>query len=170
MGPDPGKVLSLEPSIETINSIERRFGCMRREWINSKSLGRLASLLLSLIIGIVVSVGVLAPLWPPAAFAQEDTAVAAETAPEPQRLLEAKIDVNNTILRNYRQLPGFYPTLARILVLNAPYESLEQMLEIPELTDRQKDLIRTNFPNFEIRPYQPGSYQLEDRINQGYYG
>ncbi|MEN9221751.1 MAG: hypothetical protein Q6M04_04870, partial [Thermostichus sp. BF3_bins_97] len=42
--------------------------------------------------------------------------------------LDAPIDVNNTILRNYRQLPGFYPTLARTLVQNAPYDSLEDML------------------------------------------
>jgi len=90
--------------------------------------------------------------------------------PSPAVTLVAKIDVNNTILRNYRQLPGFYPVLARILVENAPYESLEQMLTIPGLTEAQKQLIRQNFPNFMVGPYDPGNSTLENRINKGYYG
>jgi photosystem II PsbU protein len=90
--------------------------------------------------------------------------------PSPAVTLVAKIDVNNTILRNYRQLPGFYPVLARILVENAPYESLEQMLAIPGLTEAQKQLIRQNFPNFMVGPYDPGNSTLENRINKGYYG
>ncbi len=111
---------------------------------------------------------------------QEATAVVIEATPEvkpevvvvptPAVTLAAKIDVNNTILRNYRQLPGFYPVLARILVENAPYESLEQMLTIPGLTEAQKQLIRQNFPNFVVGTYDPGNNTLENRINKGYYG
>jgi len=95
-------------------------------------------------------------------------AVAAELPPV--KHLDTPIDVNNTILRNYRQLPGFYPTLARILVKNAPYNSLEDMLRIPELTEQQKALIKANAENFVFREYQEGANQLENRINQGYYG
>ncbi|WP_414512534.1 photosystem II complex extrinsic protein PsbU [Synechococcus sp. F70.1] len=95
-------------------------------------------------------------------------AVAAELPPV--RHLDTPIDVNNTILRNYRQLPGFYPTLARILVKNAPYKSLEDMLKIPELTEQQKALIRANAENFVFGEYREGASQLENRINQGYYG
>ncbi|MFQ3612671.1 MAG: photosystem II complex extrinsic protein PsbU [Cyanobacteriota bacterium] len=84
--------------------------------------------------------------------------------------LDAPIDVNNTILRNYRQLPGFYPNLARTLVQNAPYDSLEDMLRIPGLTEEQKALIKANAENFVIGEYQEGANQLENRINQGYYG
>ncbi|MGY2979389.1 photosystem II complex extrinsic protein PsbU [Thermostichus sp. OS-CIW-31] len=84
--------------------------------------------------------------------------------------LDTPIDVNNTILRNYRQLPGFYPTLARILVKNAPYKSLEDMLQISGLTEQQKDLIKANAENFVFGEYQEGANQLENRINQGYYG
>ncbi|MGQ9837917.1 MAG: photosystem II complex extrinsic protein PsbU [Cyanobacteriota bacterium] len=84
--------------------------------------------------------------------------------------LDTPIDVNNTILRNYRQLPGFYPNLARILVQNAPYESLEEMLQIPGLTEKQKALIKANAENFVFGEYQEGANQLENRINQGYYG
>jgi photosystem II PsbU protein len=88
----------------------------------------------------------------------------------PVKELETKIDVNNTVLRNYRQLPGFYPTLARILVQNAPYESPEKMLEIPGLTEKQRSLIQANLDNFEAQPYRAGEYNLENRINQGLYG
>ncbi len=88
----------------------------------------------------------------------------------PVKHLDAPIDVNNTILRNYRQLPGFYPNLARTLVKNAPYDSLEDMLRIPGLTEEQKALIKANAENFVIGEYQEGANQLENRINQGYYG
>jgi len=91
-------------------------------------------------------------------------------APSPAVTLVAKIDINNTILRNYRQLPGFYPVLARILVENAPYDSVEQMLGIPGLSEAQKQLIRQNFPNFVAGSYEPGNNTLENRINKGYYG
>ncbi len=96
--------------------------------------------------------------------------IAAADDLEPAKVLPVPIDVNNTILRNYRQLPGFYPTLARILVQNAPYKSLEAMLEIPGLTEQQQTLIKANFVNFKVGAYQEGRYQLENRINQGYYG
>ncbi|MDX2272742.1 MAG: photosystem II complex extrinsic protein PsbU [Cyanobacteriota bacterium] len=91
-------------------------------------------------------------------------------AAAPTTTLEAKIDVNNTILRNYRLLPGFYPTLARILVQNAPYNSPEDMLKVPGLTDAQKELIRANLDNFIAGEYRAGDNQLESRINKGYYG
>ncbi|GAB4218676.1 MAG: hypothetical protein OHK0012_28670 [Synechococcales cyanobacterium] len=88
----------------------------------------------------------------------------------PPVILEAKIDINNTILRNYRQLPGFYPNLARKLVEAAPYNSLEDLLKVPGLTAAQKDLIKQNFPNFIVGSYEPGNNTLENRINKGYYG
>ncbi len=74
----------------------------------------------------------------------------------PVKHLDTPIDVNNTILRNYRQLPGFYPTLARILVKNAPYKSLEDMLQISGLTEQQKALIKANAENFVFGEYQKG--------------
>jgi len=104
-------------------------------------------------------------------FAPLGIPVAARAAElPPVKHLDTPIDVNNTILRNYRQLPGFYPTLARILVKNAPYKSLEDMLQISGLTEQQKALIKANAENFVFGEYQEGANQLENRINQGYYG
>jgi photosystem II PsbU protein len=40
-----------------------------------------------------------------------------------------KIDLNNTNVRAFRKYPGLYPTLARKVVDNAPYEKVEDVLE-----------------------------------------
>jgi photosystem II PsbU protein len=95
---------------------------------------------------------------------------ASEPAGKSGTTLEAKIDVNNTILRNYRLLPGFYPALARVLVQNAPYAKVEDVLKIPGLTESQKSLLKANMDNFVAGPYRAGDNQLENRINKGYYG
>ncbi len=130
------------------------------------SLRALLSVALTLVLGILLSgmpviLGTATPVW----------GQSVEVAALPKiKALDVPIDVNNTILRNYRQLPGFYPTLARVLVQNAPYDSLEDILTIPNLNDRQKELIKANAQNFMFGDYQEGRYQLESRINQGYYG
>lgn len=130
------------------------------------------SLVLALVFGLTSGLG-MAPAW--AGSMDSDTrvliaALADDEVPEPRKLLETKIDVNNTILRNYRKLPGFYPTLARILILNAPYDSLEELLEIEGLTEAQKELIQSNFVNLTLGDYREGDSQRENLINKGYYG
>src|ERR687885_2744259 len=47
-----------------------------------------------------------------------------------------KIDLNNTNVRAFRKYPGMYPTLARKVVDNAPYKSVEDVLDIPGLSER----------------------------------
>lgn len=164
---------------------------MRREWKQLRSLRFWAGVLLSLVLGVSITLGqVFTPNASPA-WAQADTAAegqapsleaqAKEEAPvlkaeepkpaaKPDTELTAKIDVNNTILRNYRYLPGFYPGIAKILVQNAPYKKLEDILAIPELTPAQKERIKANLDNFVAGPYREGDNQLENRINKGYYG
>lgn len=137
---------------------------------------RLTNWALALIMGLVfgLNLGWLAtPAWATSADPGTGVLIAAVEdgdAPEPRKVLETKIDVNNTILRNYRKLPGFYPTLARILIINAPYDSLDEILEIEGLTEQQKQLIRSNFVNFELGNYREGDSQRENLINKGYYG
>lgn len=123
-----------------------------------RRLGSVVCLLLSVLLGLLLNMSwTNLPAW-------------AAEVPPPKKVLDTKIDVNNTILRNYRQLPGFYPNLARILVQNAPYAKLEDMLVIPDLTEQQKMLIESNFVNFFMGEFRPGDNQLENRINKGYYG
>jgi photosystem II PsbU protein len=143
---------------------------MRREWISSpvlkrNVLGAMMSALLGLCLVVSSWLTGAMPVWADSVITPASATVLIAAAD-----LEVKIDVNNTILRNYRFIPGFYPTLARKLVQNAPYDSLKDMLSIPDLSDAQKDLITENADNFEFGDYEAGRYQLENRINQGYYG
>jgi photosystem II PsbU protein len=61
-----------------------------------------------------------------------------------------KIDLNNANLVAFTDCPGFYPTLAQSLVTNGPYEKVEDVLEIPGLSNRQKELLRANLDNFTV--------------------
>ena len=44
-----------------------------------------------------------------------------------------KIDLNNANINAFSQYQGLYPTLARILVQNAPYKSVDDVLSLSGL-------------------------------------
>lgn len=146
---------------------------MQRVWKRTCKRAGKAVLSLALVLALVGTLALTA--MTPVATAQTDDAVEApaEVAPATKssnvKVLEAKIDVNSTVLRNYRKLTGFYPKLARTLVENAPYASKEDLLKIPGLSENQKQRLRDNFDNFEIGPYDEGINSLETRINKGLY-
>jgi len=83
--------------------------------------------------------------------------------------LGAKIDLNNTNMRSFRLYQGMYPTLASLIVKNAPYEKVEDVLEISGLTDRQKETLRTNLDSFTATPQESALVEGADRINNGIY-
>lgn len=80
-----------------------------------------------------------------------------------------KLDLNNTNVRAFRQLPGLYPTLASLIVKNAPYESVEDVLDIPGLTDKQKELLEGNLDNFVATEVSKELVEGGDRYNNGIY-
>lgn len=80
-----------------------------------------------------------------------------------------KIDLNNTNVRAFRNYPGLYPTLATKIVNNAPYESVEDVLNIPGLNDRQKEVLQANLDNFTITEVDETFVEGGDRYNNGYY-
>jgi photosystem II PsbU protein len=80
-----------------------------------------------------------------------------------------KIDLNNTNVRAFRKYPGLYPTLARKVVDNAPYEKVEDVLEIPGLSDSQKQKLQANLDNFTITDTDDTFVEGGDRYNNGYY-
>jgi photosystem II PsbU protein len=80
-----------------------------------------------------------------------------------------KLDVNNTNVRYFRQLPGMYPTLAGLIVKNAPYESVEDILEIPGLTDQQKDVLKSHMDEFVATDVSKELVEGGDRYNNGIY-
>lgn len=80
-----------------------------------------------------------------------------------------KLDLNNTNVRAFQQYPGMYPTLAKKIVLNAPYQKVEDVLEIPGLSDRQKQLLQSNLDSFAVTEQETIFNAGDDRFNNGIY-
>jgi len=111
-------------------------------------------------------------------FTQASTFLAAEAVEEDLRNpadaklageYGQKIDLNNANVRLFRQYRGFYPTLAKKIVDNAPYEKVEDVLDIAGLSDRQKSLLQAQFDNFTVTPTADVFNEGGDRYNPGYY-
>jgi len=80
-----------------------------------------------------------------------------------------KIDLNNTNVRAFQEYPGLYPTLARRIISNAPYKNVEDVLLISGLSERQKELLKTNLENFTVTELESVFNEGYDRINNGIY-
>jgi len=80
-----------------------------------------------------------------------------------------KIDLNNTNVRAFRKYPGMYPTLAKKVVDNAPYKDVEAVLEIPGLSNRQKELLQANLDKFTVTDVSDVFVEGGDRYNNGIY-
>ncbi|MBW4613085.1 MAG: photosystem II complex extrinsic protein PsbU [Desmonostoc vinosum HA7617-LM4] len=80
-----------------------------------------------------------------------------------------KIDLNNTNVRAFQQYPGLYPTLAKQIIKNAPYKSVEDVLNIEGLSDRQKQTLQANFDHFTVTDLEPAFNEGDDRFNNGIY-
>lgn len=80
-----------------------------------------------------------------------------------------KIDLNNTHIRAFRQYRGMYPTLAGKVIDNAPYEKVEDVLNIPGLSEHQKELLQANLDNFTVTETDVTFVEGGDRYNPGVY-
>ncbi|MFM8005604.1 MAG: photosystem II complex extrinsic protein PsbU [Dolichospermum sp.] len=80
-----------------------------------------------------------------------------------------KIDLNNTNLAAFHKYPGLYPTLGSKIIKNAPYKKVEDVLNIPELSDEQKALLQANLDNFTVTEFDPEFNEGDDRFNNGIY-
>lgn len=80
-----------------------------------------------------------------------------------------KLDLNNTNVRYFRQYPGLYPTLAGLIVKYAPYENVEDVLDIPGLSEQQKDILQANLDKFTVTEVTKELVEGQDRINNGVY-
>ncbi|AFZ48998.1 photosystem II complex extrinsic protein PsbU [Dactylococcopsis salina] len=81
-----------------------------------------------------------------------------------------KIDLNNTNIQAFRDLRGFYPTLARKIIENSPYEKVEDVFNIPDLSERQKERLEENLDEFVVTEPESAFIEGGDRINNGVYG
>lgn len=80
-----------------------------------------------------------------------------------------KIDVNNTNIASFRKYRGLYPTIAGKVVSNAPYDSVEDILNIPGLRQVEKDRLEQNMDVFTISEPDPALVEGADRFNNGVY-
>lgn len=80
-----------------------------------------------------------------------------------------KIDVNNTNIASFRKFRGLYPTIAGKVVSNAPYDSVEDVLNIPGLSEIEKDRLEQNIGIFTISAPDPALVEGADRFNNGVY-
>jgi photosystem II PsbU protein len=80
-----------------------------------------------------------------------------------------KIDLNNTNIAAFQKYPGLYPTLAKKIIKNAPYNKVEDVLNLAKLSDKQKALLQANLDNFTVTEFEPNFNEGDDRINNGIY-
>ncbi|WP_218596921.1 photosystem II complex extrinsic protein PsbU [Chroogloeocystis siderophila] len=80
-----------------------------------------------------------------------------------------KIDLNNTNVRAFQRYPGMYPNLAKKIIKNAPYENVEDVLNIEGLSDRQKELLQANLDKFTVTEPEAAFVEGDDRVNNGIY-
>jgi photosystem II PsbU protein len=80
-----------------------------------------------------------------------------------------KIDLNNSNIDTFKQYPGLYPTLARTIIRNAPYENVEDVLDIAGLSARQQDSLKANLEHFTVTDVEKALVEGEDRYNPGIY-
>jgi photosystem II PsbU protein len=81
-----------------------------------------------------------------------------------------KIDLNNTNVRAFTQYPGMYPTLASMIIQNAPFEKVEDVLKMPGLTERQKAVLQSHIDSFTVSNPEDAFVEGGDRFNNGIYG
>ena len=97
-------------------------------------------------------------------FARVNTADAKRT-----ELQKGKLDLNNSDVREFRKLRGFYPGLASKIIQNAPYNNVEEVLDIPGLSDTQVERLQANLDEFFITDVAASMNAGGDRYNPGLY-
>ncbi|MBD2480698.1 photosystem II complex extrinsic protein PsbU [Planktothrix sp. FACHB-1365] len=80
-----------------------------------------------------------------------------------------KLDLNNSDLRDFRQYKGMFPKLGSLIILNAPYDSVEDVLKISGLTEQQKEILQQNLENFTVTPPESVFIEGDQRLNVGAY-
>ncbi len=80
-----------------------------------------------------------------------------------------KIDLNNSSIREFRQFRGMYPTLAKMIIDQAPFDSVEEVLEMKGLTEGQKQLLESYLDEFTITPVTSVLQEGDFRLNTGTY-
>lgn len=98
---------------------------------------------------------------------QTNLAIAAPSTITPEKLCVdtgQKIDLNNANLMAFIDCPGFYPNLAQAIVQQGPYERVEDVLKISDISNQQKQLLEANLDFFTVStPVVPLSMRMPPR-------
>ena len=86
-----------------------------------------------------------------------------------RELVKGKLDLNNSDVREFRKLPGFYPGLASKIIQNAPYKDVDDVLDIPGLSNSQVKRLQANLEEFVITDVEASMNAGGDRYNPGLY-
>lgn len=78
-----------------------------------------------------------------------------------------QIDINNANVRAYQKLRGFYPTLAGIIVSNGPYKSVDDLYNLPDVTDTMREVLDSN--KDKLVALDPAAEYVIDKFNNGLY-
>lgn len=81
----------------------------------------------------------------------------------------SKIDLNNSNVNAFLEYPGLYPTIARKVIENAPFKTVEEVLNMPKLSQRELEILKANLDNFAVTSPEPALIEGGDRINPGVY-
>ena len=79
------------------------------------------------------------------------------------------IDLNNSSVRSFLDLKGFYPVLATKIVNGGPYDRVEDVLNIRGLSDRQKARLEANLDKFTVTEPTEAFVYGQNNVNNGNY-
>lgn len=80
-----------------------------------------------------------------------------------------KLDLNNANVQAFSNYRGMYPNIAAKVLENAPFDTVEDVLEMPGLTEREVQILEMNLPNFTVTPPTAAFVEGGDRFNNGVY-
>ncbi len=80
-----------------------------------------------------------------------------------------KIDLNHSSVRSFSEYRGMYPNLAALIVRNAPFEKVDDVLDIPGLNDKQKEFLKEHLDSFTVTPVETSLNEGDNRFNDGIY-
>ena len=80
-----------------------------------------------------------------------------------------KVDINNSNVRAFTKFPGMYPNIAGKIVRNAPYDKVEDVFDIPGLSDREKEIIQMHIDRLVVTDPETSLVEGGDRFNNGIY-
>ncbi|NEO93161.1 MAG: photosystem II complex extrinsic protein PsbU [Moorea sp. SIO3G5] len=81
----------------------------------------------------------------------------------------SKLDLNNSDVRKFLEYKGFYPTLAKKIIKNAPYDSVEDVLNLEGLSEKQKARLQAHIDDFTVTQTSEVLNAGGDRYNRGTY-